>query len=241
MESLENKPGVYFLSPYDSSCENLVQLNLKNKKDYLLIKIGNSKNLQSRLESYLLYYPLGFKLFGIILTNVPENETLYTEVENFLHAYLRNKRRNICLPHSRKNEWFILSLYDVERLLQLIKNNFEKTTVYHYSLFYPFFSNTKCQRTKASLPFKDEEKIDEKFPLSPMSKTQEDFLEMIEENSITLPNFKFDMKKLEPIKYTTLPKPNAPQKESSHQSRAKPSVASRSLFSDQADDEMPSE
>jgi len=115
LTKLQGKSGVYFISPETPP----------NSVDKILVKIGigesrafnPKRGLSSRLDSYLLCYPRGFNIFGLIVTKKKEAVNL----ERKIHSYLAGKGRKFELEHSHIEEWYWLSLEDIEKTIKLYK------------------------------------------------------------------------------------------------------------------------
>lgn len=113
LTKLQGKSGVYFISPEIP----------ENPVDKILVKIGigesrafnPKRGLSSRLDSYLLCYPRGFNIFGLVVTKKKEA----VKLERKIHSYLAGKGRKFDLKHSHIEEWYWLSLEDIEKTIQL--------------------------------------------------------------------------------------------------------------------------
>jgi len=103
MTHLQNTAGVYFMSP-----------TLVTSQTLGLIKIGMAKkNLAQRLQQYLICYPNGFYLYGLVYCDPDTVLALETEIHNFLRAKQRG--------HEFNAEWFYLTLTDLQVLLRIIQ------------------------------------------------------------------------------------------------------------------------
>lgn len=105
---LTKKSGVYFITIDDP--EEKTQL----------IKIGMAENMEHRLNAYLLCYPRGFDLLGFIFTHGKEAAT---RLERSIQGYLYSKGRYIVTGHSHDEEWFELTMNDLENLFLLLDVN----------------------------------------------------------------------------------------------------------------------
>ena len=119
LAKLVGKSGVYFISqdpvPEDENDMMLVKIGIG------LNKVGGS-NISRRLQSYLLYWPRGFNVFGIVLTSASAAKKL----EQSIHAYLKNKNRKMDptdYKHSHIEEWFYLTPREVHKLIQYDKDS----------------------------------------------------------------------------------------------------------------------
>lgn len=84
------------------------------------VKVGIARDLEHRLNSYLLYWPDGMYVFGIVLCNdIADARWLETNV----HEYLNAKYRYHALHHTHDEEWFTLSARDIARVLATIEAN----------------------------------------------------------------------------------------------------------------------
>lgn len=97
---IQNKPGVYFVS----------QEPLGEKPT--LVKIGESLHLQERLDKYLLYWPSGFYIHGVVY------HPRACRIETLVHEHLRKKNRSIRSElrfdrHCHLTEWFCMSKADL--------------------------------------------------------------------------------------------------------------------------------
>jgi hypothetical protein len=113
MNSVQGKAGVYFITPlwiWDSTEQN----------EEILIKIGSAKDLQHRLNAYLLYWPVGIKVFAIFECT---SNGLARRFEKSVHEYLNTKAKYVVTDHSHDEEWFSLSVDDVAKIVDLISSN----------------------------------------------------------------------------------------------------------------------
>ena len=110
---LKNKSGVYFIS------QDPVP---QNDEDMMLVKIGIGLNqkfgsdISNRIQSYLLYWPRGFNIFGIILTH----RDAARDLEKTIHALLLDKGRKMDpteYKHSHIEEWFYLTRREIYQLI----------------------------------------------------------------------------------------------------------------------------
>lgn len=124
LEQFEGKSGVYFIAPEI------------HKYDPFLVKIGMSKGmlddetrtkrkggLGRRLDSYLLCYPKGFYLFGVLQTTANNAYPL----EKFIHQYLLGKGKKTEYDHSHSEEWFLLTMTELNQFLPQIPTRFRTT------------------------------------------------------------------------------------------------------------------
>jgi hypothetical protein len=70
------------------------------------------KGLGGRLDSYLLYYPFGFKVLCILGTQ----QQYALRLEKAIHNVLRAKMRQMESQHSHSGEWFLLNKQDIVTL-----------------------------------------------------------------------------------------------------------------------------
>lgn len=134
LNNLAGKSGVYFVSPElptESSERFLVKIGMAADKTYL----GSStkKGMKARLESYLLYYPRGYNIFGLVLTNLKNAK----KVESQIQSYLTGKGRKADFPHSRTEEWYWLSLGDIEKTIKILTK--DNRSVLSYEIFKPHY------------------------------------------------------------------------------------------------------
>lgn len=93
----EGKSGVYFLSPF---------YDPEQPYREILVKVGRScRNMNNRLDSYLLCYPYGYYLFGLLKSPC----TQVSQLEELIHSYLKQKKRVYEVDHSHADEWFHLT------------------------------------------------------------------------------------------------------------------------------------
>lgn len=127
-EWLSGKKGIYFLTPFLHADAELVDacqpsgvtefINDGQRSDWpsedeyetytddgLHVKVGLSSNLKDRLKQYLLYYPWGYTLLGLVI--VP-NRSSISETEKSLHELLRKYQSQHVTFNSRAAEWFNL-------------------------------------------------------------------------------------------------------------------------------------
>ena len=120
LNSVAGKSGVYFISPdFPENKENrfLVKIGLAVAKPFLGQK--STRGLKSRLESYLFCYPRGFHIFGLMFTTKDNASKL----ERQIHSYLSGKGRKADYPHSRVEEWYHLTLRDIEKTILIHSTN----------------------------------------------------------------------------------------------------------------------
>jgi len=120
LKTWEGKSGVYVISP---SCDI---------RDAFLVKVGLSRKvidpisgkphggLGRRLDSYLLCYPMGFFLFGVLQTK--DQDAI--KIESSMHSYLVSKGFQTSFTHSRRHEWFHLKLNEIFELIGSVSNSF---------------------------------------------------------------------------------------------------------------------
>jgi hypothetical protein len=122
MKKLTKKAGVYFITPiqhYDQ-----VKKNHTKKFPVKIGLAGTSAGLRGRFDQYLLCWPLGFYVFAILPT-VTKHKAKITE--RAIHMYLNHKQKYMYTQHSHDEEWFMLSVADINNLINMIKIN--KNTV----------------------------------------------------------------------------------------------------------------
>lgn len=113
--SINNHAGVYLITS-KSYYENAQKTN----QDKILVKVGIGTNLEHRLNSYLLYWPEGIVVWGIIFTKTKKKAL---EVEKVIHGYLNAKGKYIVTGHSKDEEWFMLSEPELKVLFNVVKAN----------------------------------------------------------------------------------------------------------------------
>jgi hypothetical protein len=114
LKDLNKKSGVYFISQDPIPT---------NEEDMILVKIGigiykpEGSDISKRIQSYLLYWPRGFYIFGIVLTTPKAARDL----EKKIHAFLRSKNRKMdqdIYKHSHIEEWFYLTRKEIYKLIE---------------------------------------------------------------------------------------------------------------------------
>lgn len=116
---LNGKSGVYFITnelPTNATQRFLVKVGMaQSVLDFdRQVRVGG---LKTRLEQYLLYYPRGYHIFGLYVT---QYNRAY-EVEREVQSYLAGKGRKSDFPHSHSEEWFLLSRNDVRYVIHQFK------------------------------------------------------------------------------------------------------------------------
>jgi hypothetical protein len=122
LESLKGKSGIYFISqdaPSSPTEKFLVKIGLAVAKPQHNYK-KSKRGLKSRLESYLFCYPTGFYIYGLMFTT-PKNAS---PLERQIHSYLAGKGRKADYPHSRVEEWYHLSLIDIQKTILIHKQSY---------------------------------------------------------------------------------------------------------------------
>jgi hypothetical protein len=142
LEHFRNKNGIYFISQEYS----------KNNEEHILIKIGVAtykkqsdpswpekkqikKGLESRLDSYLLYYPRGYYIYSIITCNSVQQAK---NLEQFVHNFLSKYKVNLPVEHTHGSEWFELRIKDLYKTIDYIKYEFKENITACYR-FNPYF------------------------------------------------------------------------------------------------------
>jgi hypothetical protein len=171
LNSIGGKSGVYFISydhPSSPTEKFLVKVGLAVNKPRFDGK-KSKRGLKSRLESYLLCYPTGFYIFALMFTN-PKSASL---LERQIHSYLAGKGRKADYPHSRVEEWYNLSLIDIQKIVLIHRH----THTLNYKLFNPphfLTSNPTAGKQKILVPKSTPErrKIESKTSISPPHTTK---------------------------------------------------------------------
>jgi len=166
---LVGKSGVYFIS------QELPPDNDKKKK--FLVKVGlaaakkdsksakNKGGLRNRIEQYLLYYPRGFNIFGLVLTT-KENAH---KVEKKIQGYLTGKNRKANFPHSRTEEWYYMTQADIIKTIKIhTKDNPMVIDHHSFDPYYVLTSNPTAgkQRKVTALHTPERKVIDRKSTVS---------------------------------------------------------------------------
>lgn len=167
--NLVGKSGVYFISqelPPDSNPNQkfLVKIGLAAaKKDNKTNK--NKGGLRNRIEQYLLYYPRGFNIFGLIFTT-KENAH---KIENQIQSYLTGKNRKANFPHSRTEEWYYMSQQDIMKTITIhTKNNSLVISHYIFQPHYVLTANPTAgkQRKVLATQTPERQKVEKKSDIS---------------------------------------------------------------------------
>ncbi len=144
VSTLGKKGGIYFLSYTNQHGKNLV-------------KIGcSTRELWRRLDSYLLYYPTGFYVFGVYVCKSRTSGKAIKKLESEIHAYCNGKNFNPRHDHSHSSEWFefdqLASLYSVlEDSVWINEDIIEKRQSFEQSPFF-FYATAKAGPRKQA-PF----------------------------------------------------------------------------------------
>lgn len=117
-KNISGKSGVYIITSID--------FYKKDDNEKMWVKIGLAKDLSNRLNNYLLCWPSGLYVFGIIFT---KNEDSAKRTERSIHQYLNIKNRYIVTYQSHDEEWFELSKNEINYLIDLVEYN--KDTKFH--------------------------------------------------------------------------------------------------------------
>lgn len=124
LAQMEGQSGVYFVSSQNKPLEGT---------DYYLIKVGMARatttnSLRTRIESYMLYWPLGVHVFGIIQTH---DDVTARTLESRIHGFLVSKRKHIHFTQSTHlEEWFWLKLADIKAICDALKPLSRKVLIY---------------------------------------------------------------------------------------------------------------
>lgn len=101
---LLERPGLYFIAMSKIRRNHSIQM-----------KVGMSRNVAERIDSYLTYHPDGFEIYGVLYTNPTKvrlveqyaHHLLSTGLDNTnYHTYSRNSRL-----HGHTLEWFSAPLH----------------------------------------------------------------------------------------------------------------------------------
>jgi len=112
---MEGRSGVYFLSnEYKPTGYFLVKVGVavSNQEPGVAKRYGG---LRRRLESYLLCYPRGYYLFGVLTTRYDKA----FKVERSIQQYLTGKGRKAVFPHSHIEEWYWLRADEISNIIEL--------------------------------------------------------------------------------------------------------------------------
>lgn len=148
------KAGIYFVS-------------YENKRRNCLVKVGMSNDLWKRLDSYLLYYPTGYWVFGLYTCHPTQVLKLEREIHSYLisKAYLTEHDDN----HSHGQEWFLFPNRKtlttvIFQSLWSVKHNELNTESFH-------FYNTDKQRPYriGSLDQKQKQRIEQDIDSPPLT------------------------------------------------------------------------
>jgi hypothetical protein len=132
---LEGRSGVYFVSnEYRDTGRFLVKIGLARSTVLSNASTKRTGGLRTRLEQYLLYYPRGFAIFGLMFTNY---DKAY-EVEQAIQSYLTGKGRKADFPHSRTEEWYWLSSADLTKVINQFGQD-SSVPVNQYLNFNPYY------------------------------------------------------------------------------------------------------
>jgi hypothetical protein len=123
LSKVKKKSGVYLITSKDfyEPAKNDV-----DKK--ILVKIGLAKDLDHRLNSYLLYWPTGVHIFDIFYTTKASARSM----ERSIHEYLNNKAKYIVSMHSHTEEWFCVTTAELKKVIKLVTSNAETRFVDDY-------------------------------------------------------------------------------------------------------------
>ena len=116
----QKRGGIYFLSP---ASPKVAETEPEGK---ILIKIGKSNDIRTRLNQYFLCFPRGYYLYAVVLFNSRlKRETLQKQT-NRLETELRKELNSFKITTvSRmqgRQEWFLMSIKDMQRIAHDFKN-----------------------------------------------------------------------------------------------------------------------
>ena len=114
MDAMQNKSGVYMITSKNMFVDK------KRSGVNQLVKIGMAKNLQRRLDQYLLYWPESVYVFQVFTT---ENGRYAKRLERSIHSYMRSKNKIYSTWHGHNQEWFELSLDEIQQLIKVVLAN----------------------------------------------------------------------------------------------------------------------
>lgn len=118
LKEVNRKAGLYFIT------HNPISTLTSHPNKQVLVKIGiagTRGSLSKRLDSYLLYWPTGFTVLKVFFTH---NKKQARAIEKAVHGYLNCKHSITNTFHSHDEEWFELSLNDVNIMADLIHLGF---------------------------------------------------------------------------------------------------------------------
>ena len=131
MATLAGCPGVYAISPLHEYERCLRPPGPPTAEpSRMMVKVGMSGNLRKRLDNYLLYYPRGFVVLGILKSESARGRRNYArEAEGKIHRYLRGCNLHAATFHTHSGEWFEMKLEAAVALSNIMtcENLFEKS------------------------------------------------------------------------------------------------------------------
>lgn len=117
------KSGIYIVSYMKPEPNKtlLFKIGLAISKPYQG-ESGRTAGLSSRLDQYLLYWPLGVHIFGIFTTRYDRTNAL----EKIFHNYVKTKGK-VLEPqlHTHESEWAIMSLQDCYIMMNVISERYQ--------------------------------------------------------------------------------------------------------------------
>jgi hypothetical protein len=153
LEDWNERSGVYFITTDDISLGRPIWVKVGMAKTRMVEHEKVGKGLGRRIDSYLLYYPLGFKVLCIITTLAKHAG----KVEKMIHNVLRSKMRQMETKHSHSGEWFTLTRNDIEAIfygLSSITPNYMIKSACHLLVDQPWIVSSNYRRPQQTIHVK---------------------------------------------------------------------------------------
>lgn len=120
--------------------------------------IAHMDGLASRIDGYLLYWPLGVCVYGVILT---KRSNAYT-LESLIHSFLKDKGRQCAAVHNHREEWFWLNSTYIPAMIQAFCSHYSTNGTNCFAPTDPYLlSSTRVARARMSVKPMAEDQFDE--------------------------------------------------------------------------------
>jgi hypothetical protein len=133
LSALKGKSGVYLISPEYQTMQQSILVKIGLSRAQIDIEGKKQGGLGQRLDSYLLCYPRGFHIFGILQTQAKHAY----QIEKWIHNYFTSKGFKSVYNHSRVEEWYYVSPQDVYVTLETLIKSQYKGFICKHNIYIP--------------------------------------------------------------------------------------------------------
>ena len=168
LQEMQGKSGVYIISfnrPASVSERFFVKIGMAKhvkREKPAQGRAPRESSMRTRLESYMLYYPTGYYIMGIVHTQRPSQAK---PLEREMHEYLTAKDRHISVEYpnsTHTSEWYWISVEEIDVLLHLFAHPLPSNkAVYFYRTPYKLSTNVADGKFRHRVkPMTEEQKVE---------------------------------------------------------------------------------